>query len=193
MLLLSLVFVGCAPESGHLRLSRPVPTPKPEAPPPKLWLRIDSKAQTLSVLRDRETLKVFENVAFGSGGVGDKVRRGDQVTPTGRFTVGWWRASTHFHRFFGLVYPRIEDLERAEMQSRISRSEAASIRGALRRNRIPPQNTILGGYIGIHGVGKGDVIVHRALDWTNGCVALENHQIDELSNWMFLGMVVEIQ
>ena len=49
----------------------------------------------------------------------------------------------------------------------------------------PP--TTLGGLIGIHGIGKGDPRVHRDFNWTFGCVALTNEQIDQLRPWVRLG------
>jgi lipoprotein-anchoring transpeptidase ErfK/SrfK len=59
--------------------------------------------------------------------------------------------------------------------------------------KTPPQHTPLGGYIGIHGVGSGDPEVHRAYNWTNGCVALTNAQIDILAEWARAGTPVEIR
>ena len=49
------------------------------------------------------------------------------------------------------------------------------------------------GNIGIHGVGSGDLDVHREYNWTNGCVALTNAQIDILAQWAHIGTPVEIR
>jgi len=59
--------------------------------------------------------------------------------------------------------------------------------------RLPPQDTNLGGLLGIHGVGRGNKRVQGVFDWTQGCVAVSNQQIDKLAKWMFLGMRVEIK
>ena len=53
--------------------------------------------------------------------------------------------------------------------------------------------TALGGQLGIHGLGVGDAEIHRAYNWTRGCVALEDWQIDELRPWLRVGMPVEIR
>jgi lipoprotein-anchoring transpeptidase ErfK/SrfK len=57
----------------------------------------------------------------------------------------------------------------------------------------PPQHTPLGGYIGIHGIGNGDTQIHETVNWTNGCVALTNQQIDDLETWVYIGMRVAIR
>ena len=47
--------------------------------------------------------------------------------------------------------------------------------------------------IGIHGIGNGDIEVHKEYNWTNGCVALTNEEIDELVKWINIGTPVEIR
>jgi L,D-peptidoglycan transpeptidase YkuD (ErfK/YbiS/YcfS/YnhG family) len=51
----------------------------------------------------------------------------------------------------------------------------------------------LGGQIGIHGLGSGDIKVHEVFDWTHGCIALTNSQIDHLSQLVDTGTVVKIK
>jgi len=60
-------------------------------------------------------------------------------------------------------------------------------------NQIPPQNTPLGGQIGIHGLGNADSRIHQTFDWTHGCIALTNTQIDHLSQMVETGTVVKIR
>ncbi len=61
------------------------------------------------------------------------------------------------------------------------------------KGEIPPQNTLLGGQIGIHGLGKADLKIHRLMNWTHGCIALTNQQIDILSRWVEIGTRVEVK
>lgn len=68
-----------------------------------------------------------------------------------------------------------------------------AIRRAHKRGEVPPQNTGLGGLIGIHGIGAGDADMHREYNWTNGCVALTNEEIDRLVEWVDVGTLVEIR
>ena len=58
---------------------------------------------------------------------------------------------------------------------------------------IPPQVTPLGGYLGIHGVGEGDPGIHADFNWTHGCIALTNQQIDDLAGWIRIGMRVVVR
>ncbi len=64
---------------------------------------------------------------------------------------------------------------------------------AVRHHRIPPQNTPLGGQLGIHGLGRGDLDIQRTINWTNGCVALTNHDIRRLGQWVHVGTRVIIR
>ena len=65
--------------------------------------------------------------------------------------------------------------------------------GGAEGGRPPPQDTALGGYIGIHGVGAGDPAVHEDFNWTEGCVALTDAQIDALLRHITVGTAVEIR
>ena len=58
---------------------------------------------------------------------------------------------------------------------------------------MPPQQTALGGHIGIHGIGAGDPRIHEDFNWTSGCIALTNAQIDDLAGWVRLGMRVVVR
>jgi L,D-peptidoglycan transpeptidase YkuD (ErfK/YbiS/YcfS/YnhG family) len=57
----------------------------------------------------------------------------------------------------------------------------------------PPQNTILGGAIGIHGIGNGDPEIHKRFHWTEGCVAVTNEQIERLAELVDIGTRVVIR
>ena len=57
----------------------------------------------------------------------------------------------------------------------------------------PPQDTVLGGHIGIHGIGEGNPEIHRRFDWTQGCIALTNEEIEQLANLVGIGAKVVIR
>ena len=61
------------------------------------------------------------------------------------------------------------------------------------QGRPPPHDTPLGGMIGIHGIGRGSLKVHRDFNWTEGCVALDNQQIHALARYVRVGMRVIIR
>ena len=79
------------------------------------------------------------------------------------------------------------------MDGDITEAQWQAIRRASAANRRPPQDTALGGYIGIHGTGDGDLRIHSEYNWTNGCIALTNEQIDRLLDWVRVGTPVEIR
>jgi murein L,D-transpeptidase YafK len=144
---------------------------------------------------DKDTLlKDFDHVAFGRGGVGYKHKRGDNVTPKGIYSVGWHNDKSSFRKFFGLTYPSIQDAEYGLQHKLINQDQFLAIVKAHEAHKVPPQNTALGGAVGIHGLGaaKRRIEKHRTSNWTEGCVALTNQQIDELAAYIKPGMPVVI-
>jgi murein L,D-transpeptidase YafK len=175
-----------------VRITRSVPVQQKPVPSGH-WILIQAKQRTLTLMSGKVVKRLFKNVAFGSAGVNTKQHRGDKKTPLGKFTIGWTNPESRFFLFFGLTYPSLDDAQRGLKNKEITLSEFQRIQNAHRLGEVPPQNTALGGMIGIHGVGHGDVFIHRSMNWTDGCIALENDQISELSRWIFEGMVVEIK
>ncbi|MGZ5049471.1 MAG: L,D-transpeptidase family protein [Methylobacter sp.] len=158
-----------------------------------VWLLVDTKALTIEVKKGQHTIETINDIAIGRGGAGFKNRRGDDVTPYGSYKIGWVGEKSNFRRFYGLTYPSAEDAQKALEQGVISRSAYDSIIYAHRFNQIPPQDTPLGGRIGIHGLGRADEKIHKSMNWTHGCIALTNGQIDHLSQWLDKGTVVKIK
>ena len=154
---------------------------------------IDTKALTLKVMQgDQETL-TLSNIAIGRYGTDSDRRRGDNKTPLGHFTIAWITDDTPYYRFFGFRYPSKEYAERAFRAGHLDKTSWDEIRWAFSSGRLPPQDTVLGGNLGIHGTGGGDIYVHEQYNWTNGCVALTNDQIDRLTGWVRIGTPVEIR
>ena len=157
------------------------------------WILIDTEQQTLSVMQgDAPTMRLFD-IAIGRYGTTADKRQGDNMTPLGRFRINGIRPSDAFHRFVALDYPGIERAESALQSGLIDAATRDRIVSAHRNHRAPPQSTKLGGHIGIHGLGDADPAVHASMNWTRGCVALTNTQIDALVPWLRVGMTVEIR
>ncbi|NOR26789.1 MAG: L,D-transpeptidase family protein [Desulforhopalus sp.] len=153
---------------------------------------IDTKALTLKVMQgDQETLS-FSDIAIGRYGADTDRRRGDSKTPLGLFSIAWITDNSSFHRFFGFNFPTKEYAERAFREGQMDQKTLDKIRQAFAAGRLPPQDTVLGGNLGIHGIGRGDIKIHQQYNWTNGCVALTNDQIDRLTAWVKVGTSVEI-
>jgi murein L,D-transpeptidase YafK len=157
------------------------------------WLLIDTGARTLQVFDGENVLRRYDNIAIGRAGAASRRALGDEQTPLGTFRVSSIRAQTRYHRFFGISYPALDDARRAHADGRITDAELEAIRHAHEQGLEPPANTPLGGNIGIHGLGGGDPRVHEDFNWTDGCIALTNEQIDDLAQWVRLRMIVVIR
>jgi len=157
------------------------------------WLLVDTQRKVIQVKQDQRTLATFEKISLGRGGAHFKQRAGDDITPIGSYRIAYMNNKSHFRVFFGLNYPSVNDAGLALYSERISYTEYQTIMQAHRMNLVPPQDTVLGGQIGIHGVGSGNQKVHGLFDWTHGCIAISNRQIDKLAKWVYQGMRVEIK
>ncbi len=140
---------------------------------------VDKTARRLMLFTDgkrRETLSGRDacfDVALASGyRSGNKQRQGDLRTPE-----GWYRTSdrpwSRFYAALTIDYPATRDAERGLAAGLVTQAQHDAIVEAQRAGRLPPMNTRLGGQILIHGGGGG-------ADWTLGCVALDNADIDAL-------------
>jgi len=158
-----------------------------------IWLLVDTKAKKIEVKKGEQTIETLASIAIGRGGAGFKSHRGDNITPFGNYRIGWVGKKSTFKKFLGLNYPSVEDAEKALRRGVIDRLTYERIVSAHERNLTPPQNTPLGGQIGIHGLGRADPRVHKAFDWTHGCIALTNNQIDHLSKLVDTGTLVKIK
>ncbi len=164
-----------------------------EAPICSDCIHIDTKRKVLSVIKRGTVLESFPQTAFGRSGTGVKHRRGDSVTPVGEFKIAWKNPASKFKIFFGLDYPNPEYASRGLQEKVITKKEFERLSAAHKGGKTPPQDTPLGGYIGIHGIGKGSIDIHHALDWTDGCIALDNDQISKLDGLIHIGMRVIIR
>ncbi len=157
------------------------------------WLLVDTVNNKLLVMAGTEMVSTYEGIAIGRYGAADDRMQGDHRTPVGRFRVAWVSDDSRFHRFLGLDFPDLETARRAYADQRITAADWQAIRRAHQAGKIPPQNTPLGGQIGLHGIGAGSPEVHGRYNWTNGCVALGNDEIDELLQWVRVGTRVDIR
>ena len=158
-----------------------------------IWIDVDTSTHTLSVMQGDSIQTVFKNVAIGRYGTTWSKMTKDDKTPLGRFRVGWINEKSRYYRFFGLNYPNLDTAKRALDENRITEETWLSILEAKSMGKTPPQNTPLGGHIGIHGIGRGDQEIHEEYNWTNGCIALTNEQIDQLGKWIKPGILVNIR
>lgn len=123
-------------------------------------------------------------VVFGPHPQGDKELMGDGRTPEGRFLI-CDKAPSLFHKWLGLSYPDSRNAWRGRREGLLTWAELVLIRLQDLNGWIPYGNGPLGGAVGIHGGGA-------KRNWTLGCIALENDDVDRLYNQIPLGTPVDI-
>jgi murein L,D-transpeptidase YafK len=161
----------------------------------KLKLVIWKSHYTLTLYKGETPVKTYRAV-FGRGYQdGDKQRMGDRRTPEGEFYICSMNYSKRFYKFMGLSYPGLKHAEYGLRSGMISPAEYTMIRKAIEDRLSPPWETRLGGAVGIHGrifyAGKAqqpDAITN----WTDGCIALDNADVDEIYHVVTLGTPVTI-
>lgn len=112
-------------------------------------------------------------VALGPNPRGPKVREGDMRTPEGRYLLDYKKDDSSYYKAFHISYPNVADIERA------------------RKLGVNPGGSIL-----LHGQRKGSVMSNETVqqsNWTNGCIALVNKDMDELSELVQPGTPIEIR
>jgi len=134
-------------------------------PASSLHFRVDKSERRFDVMVGGTVLCTFPCV-LGERPVGDKEYQGDRRTPEGVFTFRSKRVHEQWHKFIWVDYPN------AESWRRYRRRQAE---GAI------PAGRDIGGEIGIHGVPAGmDHWITQGVDWTWGCIALRNADVDEI-------------
>jgi murein L,D-transpeptidase YafK len=145
-------------------------------------LVFDKSDSRLEVWEGGEMLKSYAALQ-GHFPERDKRVEGDFATPEGEFYICRKNPQSAFHKFLLISYPNKEDAERGLRDRLISREEYRQIVTAIDHHGAPPQNTRLGGNVGIHG--------GACLTW--GCVSLTDDEIDELYGWTDLGTKLTIR
>lgn len=117
------------------------------------------KKRVLLLMKNGTVLKRYR-VAIGRNPVGPKIRLGDGKTPEGEYVLDKRNPNSRFYRSIHISYPNAADIERAQVQG-VSPGSAIMIHGL-------PRN--------YEDVGK----LHTVTDWTRGCIAVTNTEIDEI-------------
>ena len=150
---------------------------------------------TLTLYKGSRPVKTYHAV-FGRGfRDGDKRKAGDKRTPEGEFYVCTMNHSKRFYKFLGLSYPGVKHADLGLRDKLISRGTYSTIVRAIAERQQPPWDTRLGGAVGIHGrMLDGDAApdYYSMMNWTDGCIALDNADVDELFSVVSLGTPVTI-
>ena len=133
---------------------------------------VEKSRRTLSLFRDGSLLKEYV-VALGPHAQGPKQFEGDGRTPEGTYVIDSRKSDSAFHRALHISYPNTSDSAFAEAHQRS-----------------------VGGAIMVHGIRNGLGFLgrlHRAYDWTNGCIAVTNREMDELWRAVPDGTPIELR
>jgi murein L,D-transpeptidase YafK len=133
---------------------------------------VEKSARKLSVFTKGTPIKIYQ-IALGRQPVGRKEQEGDMKTPEGLYTIDYRNPQSDFHLALHISYPSSEDAARA------------AARG------VSPGSDIM-----IHGLPNGGGwrgSLHRHEDWTAGCIALTDAEIEELSRITPDGTPIEIR
>jgi murein L,D-transpeptidase YafK len=130
---------------------------------------------------------------------GPKTVTGDKKTPEGDYFICTKNTTSKYHLFLGLSYPNPKDITAAYESGVIDKKKYGEIMRRIKDRDRTPWNTELGGWVGIHGYPTDDrhrmwmSILHPKPDnWTDGCIALWNFEIEELFARVPLGTSVKI-
>lgn len=146
----------------------------PELAPPNERanrILIEKSERKLSLLRDDAILKTY-HIGLGGDPIGPKSREGDSRTPEGRYKIDFKNDASRFHLSLRVSYPDAND-----------RASAAAA-------GLSPGSDIM-----IHGMPNGMGWIgaaHKAYDWTDGCIAVTNAEIEEIWSLVETGTSIEI-
>ncbi len=133
---------------------------------------IFKSAHTLNLLNAGHVFRSYQ-VALGRNPVGAKGRKGDHKTPEGLYAIDSKKEHSRFYRALHISYPNVDDRTRAHAQG------------------YDP-----GGDVEIHGIENGlgwMGRLHRSIDWTDGCIAVSDSEMDQIWDIVRLGTPVEIR
>lgn len=131
---------------------------------------VDKSERSLTLYSGRKAIARYNNIRFGDQPKGHKRFEGDERTPEGIYTIDRRNPNSAFHLSLGISYPNAADRVYAE-----ARGQSA------------------GGDIFIHGQTNGYGAVTLPYDWTDGCIALSDAEMDQLWQLVPIGAQIEIR
>ena len=148
---------------------------------PEEKLTSDIKIDSIVVYKSKRELIAYSNgqlmktykISLGRNPTGDKEFEGDKRTPEGMYFINAKNPKSPWHKNLGISYPDQQDVEVSKKLGKPT-----------------------GGDVKIHGLGNRLGFIgkfQRWYDWTAGCIALTNEEVDELYNTVAVGTKIEIK
>ena len=150
-------------------------------PPKKKVHSLGTKIDKVLVLKSKRQMYLMEKgvkiktyqIALGDDPVGHKVKEGDEKTPEGTYVLDYRNDKSSCYKALHISYPNAQDKLKAKQL------------------KVSP-----GGFIMIHGLHpniKALGKAHRLYDWTDGCIAVTNQEMDEIWKYVENGVAIEIR
>ena len=134
-------------------------------------VKVTKSTNKMYLLDDDKIIKEY-NVAFGENPKGHKEQEGDERTPEGTYTLDYVKEDSSFYRAMHISYPNKADIENAKKKG------------------VSP-----GGFIMVHGQKNNLGLlgsITQNFNWTNGCIALTNKEMDEFLELVKVGTKIQI-
>ena len=126
------------------------------------------KKRVLALYRNSKIIKAYR-IRLGFNPKGQKQKEGDGKTPEGKYYITHKNPNSKFYLSLGINFPNKFDKKRAQNKG------------------LNPGSDIF-----IHGLGKKNVLLHYMFDWTEGCIAVTNKEIEEIYELVEPGTVLYI-
>lgn len=133
---------------------------------------VDKSERMMALMHDGKTIRQYR-IALGANPKGHKQQEGDEKTPEGVYTLDYVKEDSSFYRAMHVSYPNTIDTQNAQQRG------------------VSP-----GGFIMVHGQRNGLgwlSTLTQHFDWTNGCIALTNDEMDEFLSLVPVGTPIQIE
>jgi len=134
---------------------------------------VEKSKRRMTLLRNGEVLREYR-IALGERPRGHKLRQGDERTPEGNYFLDWRNPNSRFYKSIHISYPDKWDI-------RFARLRGEDPGGMIMIHGHPPQ---------IRSAKFKQRYLSR--DWTNGCIAVGNHEMDEIWRLVRYGTPIRI-
>ena len=132
---------------------------------------VDKSDRRLHLITEGQIVRSY-TISLGSCPIGAKTQQGDKKTPEGRYVIDWRNSESRYYRSFHISYPDQSDREKA------------------RQRGVDPGGMIM--ILGLPDSATEDGEGYIGMDWTDGCIALTNEEIDQLWKSVKDGTPIEI-
>ncbi|MCV6621559.1 MAG: L,D-transpeptidase family protein [Cellvibrionaceae bacterium] len=135
-------------------------------------VKVDKSERKMYLLKDGQVVKEYR-IALGANPKGHKQQEGDERTPEGSYILDYKKEDSAFYRAMHVSYPNKSDIANAKKKG------------------VDP-----GGFIMVHGQRNGLGALSffaQKFDWTNGCIAITNSEMDEFMSLVKTGTEIQIE